>query len=327
MANIFNDFSQVRDNIAANVNNELDVIMPYLDAAVNDILPVLSQAQWDKLVQDFEADSSDQAHLKLLSITRRALVYFAYSRYSNQSVRITDGGLERIENDGFKSTFQYQDIAFIRLCLKEGWRALENLFSLLNNNKNDYTEWVGSVEYTTLKTYVFHYTVDFSLYRRIEGYRTLDALRPAILHVQQEIIRNNISQGLYDEIVQQLIADSLSPANKTLLQYIRKATAFLSLSRGLEELNWRVTAEGLYAELLETNTANVQASIQADSPKVSGIRMEAETRGRAALDELRTFLNNNAGTGNYSQYYNSELFTKNSAPSSFQNTEGGVFVL
>lgn len=323
MDNLFNsDITEVKEFIAVNITNEFDTISPYLNNALEDVLPVLSPEMYAKLLGDYLAESTDEDHLALLRVTQRALVHFAYLRYQPfGSVQVTDRGLTQ-EKD---QAMPFEQKMFSDSCRKEGYAALNSMLKLLLANRDVYTEWSGSGTYQELLAPMIHTVEEFSEFRVISGIDTLFALRPAIMHVQKKIIRANIGAELYDLLAEEVFEDDLSPDNKELLPYVKEALAHLALEYGLPQLGWEMTSQGLRAITEKPIFRSGRNEERGDRFDTFAIGMDAKEKGELALRELRKFLNKNASTSKYSSYFNDESLFEDGSPNPDLDQSTGSF--
>lgn len=327
MANLFNnDFDIIRGFISANVNNTWDTISPYVDEAEEKTLAILGNETLDWLKSGLEDETPTVEYTALLKLVRRAQANFAYLLFAaDGTMQISDTGFLQVEEGGRKSAFQWQVRDFKKARNERGWEALHQTLRLLVKERDTYTQWsesdaIGEVLSVWLPT-----LQDFNKYRRIDGFETLWALRPAMLFVQEEIIRENIGLDLYEALAEKFIDDDLDADDKALMHYILPVVAHLSVERASHELNFRFSANGLRVEGIEANTSANEFDKNAERTDAFNVRQDAATKGAAALKRLRRFLNEKASTAKYAAYFNSELYEAPGTGSTFKNAEGGSF--
>lgn len=323
MANdLFNsDIQVLRQFVAVNVTNSWDTIHPYVNQALDKVLPILSQEMYDKLLADFTANSVNADHLALLKVTRIALAHFAYMLYQPfGSVKVTDRGITQDKD----SAMPFEQRAFAQACRKGGYTALNSMMKLLLSKRDIYTQWKDSSTYSDLLSVFIHTTEDFSEYRIISGIETLLALRFSLLHVQKRVIRANISAALYDELAAGIKANNLNPDNLALMAYVKEALAHLALAYALPQLSWEMTAEGLRAETETPIHHSGRKQERAGALDTFAIGEDEKRKGEESLRELRKFLNANASVTKYSGYFNdSTLYESGSPNPELDQSDGG----
>lgn len=115
---------------------------------------------------------------------------------------------------------------------------------------------------------------------------------------QEEHIRPILTQDLYDEIVTQKAANTLSTANSTLLNdYIQPALAFFVATDITTQIAIRVTKSGLMINSSETSDAASRSE-----------RMDITTRfreqGQTMLDKMVRFIEHVDNSSDYPLYQN-----------------------
>lgn len=358
---------------APNVNNDIMGIKSYLEMALNYVLPYLSQAQWDVLVdfynnglpeepiEDLEdpeepieepeepiedpeepidepeqpvvitPEQREAALNKLLVAARIPIVHFAYFLYADDGdLRISDSGLTRIDSAEEKTPYATQIRRYKRARLRDAYMGIQNMLKLLNGNKSVYAEWANSEEYETLKSFLIWDVSTFKKYRNIEGYRTLEGIRPSMLTIQEDVIRNNIGQPLYDQILAECLADIYTDDTKSILPFIHKAIAHLSIANAIDENIVEFTPEGV--SLLSFESAQAGAGDKqnpSDMTSLSFVRSEAIKKGMNAVQDLKDYLNTNASADKYNSYFISPLYVDPNKPiveSKYQQPDkGGSF--
>lgn len=308
---LFSTTEQIKEVFSApNINNELDSIKSYCKkAAIDYVCKYLSVAQYEKLVTDFNNNVNTDAHLKLLEKARLAIIHFAYYLYADDGdMIIGDRGFMRIESGDEKTAYTGQIQKFKRARLRDGWNAIEDMLKFLQQGKATYTLWAGSDEYKFVKSFFIWNTADYKKYRSIKNLGVLDTLRGCAIHVQDEMIANNIGDVLYAELKTQLAGDNYSNDNKLLIPFIQKAIAHLIVERGIDEGLIEMSEEGVSTLSFEDkDKGGIKISTPA-ATQLQFVKKEANKKGLAAIKELRDYLNANASASKYASYFNSSLY-------------------
>lgn len=327
MANLFNnDFDIIRGFISANVNNTWDTISPYVDEAEEKTLAILGPETLEMLKDGLEDDTPTDDYLALLKLVRRAQANFTYLLFaSDGTMQISDTGFLQVDEGGRKGAYQWQVRDFKKARNERGWEAMHQILRLLMKKRDVYTEWSESDTISEVLAVWLPTLQDFNKYRRIDGFETLWALRPAMLFVQEEIIRENIGEALYLALAEKFIDDDLDTDDKALMHYILPVVAHLSIERASQELNFIFSSNGLRVEGIEANTSANDFNTPVARTDAFNVRQDAAVKGASALKRLRKFLNEKASPTKYAAYFNSELYEAPGTGSTFKNAEGGSF--
>lgn len=322
---IFSSFDEIKPYIAANISNQIETIMPYLNMAVRYVTPFLSQAQWEKLDQDYKDGSTDEAYEKLLAKVQPCLVDFAYLIFKDDgAIEMSDMGLTRIETDNHKSAYEWMTLAFAKRRTDNAWWGIQDLIVFLQANKVTYNLWASSEEYDYLKS-LFLWNVNlFAKVRPIESMNVLWSLRSAMTHVQEDMIRKNLGDEFYEELLGESASGSFSVDNKKILRLLYRSVANLSISRGLAEGVFTFNENGLTLQNIRTT----RESLTVSDKQMDWYKCDAENNGQAALKELKNFLNANASNTKYAAYFNSDQYDDPSDGDNtvFQNKQGGTYI-
>lgn len=312
-----------------NINNSIESVASFFEDAVQDfIIPYLSQAQYNKLIEDYNDNSTDEDHIALLKKVQKAAAHFGYSYYSDDGdFQLTDHGMVRIESTDEKTVYAAQVRRFKRARLRDGWNAIDNLLMFLDANKDKYTEWAESDEYINIKSFFIWNTKEYRKYRLIKNLGVLDALEGCAIHVQDEIIRRNIGDDLYTELKEETLT-SYSEDNSPLLPFINKAIAHLIIDRAIDEGLVDFSDEGVTLRSFEDKDHGGEKADVADMRTIQFVKSEAKKKGEAAVYDLRAYLNKNASATKYASYFESDLYddpTDTTDDVKFTNQTGGTF--
>lgn len=109
-----------------------------------------------------------------------------------------------------------------------------------------------------------------------------------MIHIaQQTRIKAVVQELLYNELITNILANTLTPDQITLLTYIRTPLAYLTLYETLPFLNYQITAKGTRSNTdIHSDAVDLKTS--------SYIRTEVLNKGEFYLSILDTFLKDNA---------------------------------
>lgn len=327
MVDIFNsDIDLVKQYLAVNINNEFDTIAPYIAKAWKDVMPILSKAQYNQLAADYADNSTDENHLTLIGHVRAALVEFAYLKYADDgTIQITDEGFTQRAEAGHKSAYQWHVRAFKQARRDSGWSALDDLLTLLSENRDAYEPWSTSREFEKLLSCLVLTKENFTDHRKVSSLETVWAMRPAMIRVQDRIVGDAIGEELLDVLKEAFMDDDLTSDLFKLYNKVTPVIVHLGLEQAAQEMNFILTPEGLKVDTTQPVGDNSDKRDSAGRTDSYNVRMDAKKRGETALYELKTFLNKNASPSRYTSYYNSDLYSATNQDNTFTQSGGGSF--
>lgn len=132
---------------------------------------------------------------------------------------------------------------------KLAWDNIEDMIRFLENNKDDYSEWVQSEAFTMHTKNLINSAVQFSKFVDIEESRlTFHRLRQDMANVEDRWVKTLISEEQFDAFIEMLRdGESFSPMQSKLLyhlqSFVANLVAFLSLNRNAKD-----TADFHFAE-------------------------------------------------------------------------------
>lgn len=313
--------TELRNYVSVGLALKIKTLGPAIhDVEQKEVLPLLGRSLFDSLNAAYNngapADPA-AAPLALLPYTQRIIANLALADTMDVSqVSITEAGITRLEREDEKSAYHYQKIEAQQYFKRIGYNAQEDLLSYLEENLTTYPGWKNSEAYKAAKRFFISSATDFSHYYNINNSRlTFRSMLYLMERAEQFQIKDVIGADLFTEIKTQLQADTLSDANKKLLDYIKPALAYLTIADAALELSLTVTPQGL----LLTQIAGGGSSQESKAPeeaKLEKLRGRAEAAGQRYLNELRKYLLKTASDTVYPLFYNSDLYPKttNSSP-------------
>ena len=148
--------------------------------------------------------------------------------------------------------------------------------------------WGGSATYTALKGLLVNDVATFERTFFINGSRrVLMAVLPSIREAQENEIRPCLTQEKYDELIELQRDDNLADEDKVIVEKIRPALVYLSLSKAVKRLAVEVLPNGLFLNL-------VSSVIQGKNPASAMDRIELskvlEQEGHRELKKVTEYL-------------------------------------
>jgi len=228
-------------------NYTLEDALPELTAAEQALLPKFLGDDIAQQLSDLGSEMPDDASNKLeraLYLAQVAVGRIGFANYLPfAEVQVGDDGVTITNSDNRKAAFEYQTKKVQKRLLEEGWRALDDLISLIDKNPVLFPKWPESPYYAEHQKALFKTPAAFSKYYPIQDrWLTFWALRPFILNVEEN--SGEEAMARIDALPGDTDAAKVEKARRNLL----RALAYQAVFDGLPHLS------------VELNGANVQVN-------------------------------------------------------------------
>jgi len=236
----FDDIDDVKKYVGGAVNKSVSMASlepSFLSALENHIEYWLSTAMWNKLVELENGTSEIQEpYKKLIAKVKRPLAMLGMYEYMDVGgIQISESGIIRKEGENFKQAYKYQENAYKRKMLNNGYEAIEKMLLFLEANENDYNEWKTDEAYKRNKSLVINYASEFrAVYSNYVSRYTFEILRPLIEDLEVFVIIPLIGDDQYEELKDNILLKSLSEDEKKLLKLIQKVVANFAVEEGIK---------------------------------------------------------------------------------------------
>lgn len=312
---LFNDSDKLKDyaQIASSFN--FDLLKPsveiaermYIREVIGDTMySTLADKLFDSANPIFAAEQSSLLHQVRLALGPLTLVHYV----DEGQVKVTEAGVQMHMREDSKPAFQWKLDRYKRAMLKKGMYWLDELIGFLEKNRDDYPDWTASDEYSLQLSNFINRAKDFNdLYHIGNNRYVFLRMRSIMNRIERKSILPLICEDLYNELKDQVKADTVSADNAKLLVYIRQAVAGLSYSIGMEELGFVVESDGVF--ILEVgNHEGGKSGTNAAGHPMQNILMRAQSEAEEELNSLRSFLRANLDT--YPLYRDSSCYVEDS---------------
>jgi len=241
MAELFSTFANFKTFVGGRINQsiELDSIAPTIyDTARRHLVPWLGLEFYEAMVAA-AAGTPNSAQTALLPYIKKPLALLTMYEYSKVGkIFFSENGLQRFENENFKSAYRYQEKDYVESMLEHGYDAIENLLLFLDREQATYTDWRDSDEGEAHLSMLLNYAAEF---RRLTSHQcdryTFEALRPIIADVEVWGAEKIVPAEFWEGFKARHLAGTLTVAEKVVRKYMRQAFA----QRALEQatvLHW-----------------------------------------------------------------------------------------
>ncbi len=291
------------------------------------ILPILGQELYTDLLNARIANSVDPIYTSLLHEVRKPLAHFTQmlSR-AVSSVKIDSNGIRMVKSADLVTPWQWMVNDVDSYWLKGGYDGVESLLKFLLVNKDDYSAWTDSEEYEEITGFFIRTANEFRRFRKIDGQYTLSLLSSAMRDVEDITIKSNITSEIFDALKTAQVDDSLDENQAALLKHVQRVIAHLSIAKASDEIPFEISEQGISLRL-RSGDHNIKQE-PPDADRLSWMKKEAEQKGKAAIAEMRKYMDSVAGENVFTEYFNSDLYTVpgTTRERGYDNTDKRIFV-
>lgn len=300
--------------VKVNINSDIKTLAPAItEAERRFIIPALSQELYQKLDEHVNGSSAspDEGLDAILAKVEIPLANIAYWLHIPAGgVMMDDAGIHVLSTDSHKPASEYKTEDLKESVATAGFDALDDLFAFLEENKTNYPEWVASDSYTIFNELFLRTAKEFSKEYNIgNSRRTFLAIRHLIRDNQKTHIKKILGENLYNEILAQLKSrytveegsgsggdDPLTALNQLLLENIRPALAYLTISDATYELPLEFRGNGIIVNATEPTMDSGKIKKPAENTRLQTIATRAQQKGEDYLKRLQLWLNANAAS-------------------------------
>lgn len=289
---------RVLSNLGNNAN------LPDFQAAeLKYLVPLIGYTQYSDIEGKINADPveamSDQ-ETALLPYLRRVVAFFAYlDDMGTDNAKITDSGIRTTESANLPRVFGWQYKELKNTLQAKAYDAVEVLLRFLFENKDDYPEWVGSEEYSSLNNLLIKTGTDFDAhYRLYQPMRTFYALKVLIDEVQEDFLKPGIGEDLLNYFKEEA---SLDEDEKPILKLLKKATAYMTIKKACQHYTVRFDSNGFTITNSDQENPETAGRSQADvtlfEMKMNACESDALTYLTKAKKAMATLRPDSGNTG------------------------------
>jgi hypothetical protein len=315
---LFKDIEEISQYLPVAGTFDFKNVLPKIRQVERDIIkPILSPELYEELESKYQDDTLTDIQSKLLDAVREPVVNIAFQLFIPQgSIQITSSGFQIASTESLKTAFDWQLRNLSKSFLETGYSALDNLIEFLESNAEQFTAYKNSEERKKLKSLFIYTSSIFNEYFEIPVTRyTLLRLLPIMNRIENDAIKPNISDELFNELKQQIQDSTITDDNKKLLDYIRKVITQLTIEKAVNTLSLEITDTGItynnYASF-----SQIERKTPATESQLTRLQIKCEKDGNNYLKQLQDYLYENADT--YPLFKASTAYKPNS-PSYFTN--------
>lgn len=284
-------------------------IEPYLaEVEARELRPLLGEtlfAALDVVVPSGEAQ-------RILAFVRQPLVQLAVAEaLPHLQTTLSDTGVQIQTTQTHKTAFQWQIDQQAAKLRRSGYAGLSLLIDQLEGNIEPLaTAWRGTTEGKAHRRQLFTRYSEFARFVQLgSGHAGFRQLLPHIRIAESFDLVLALGRPFLDELRAQVLNRSLTADNKELLEErVWPALALLALGRafvGSLATLGDAGAEVLAARIDATNSKEGDGGAEVITDAVTQARLD----GTRYLQELRAYLNQEAGATRFATYYGSSAYT------------------
>lgn len=250
--------------------------------------------------------------------------YAFYLALPDMVAQITDGGIRTPVTDNMPKAFKWEYNEKREKLSEAALMAMDDVVAyMMEHDIYEAAEGWNSSEH------IFMHGRLFARYYPMQRpWATFQFLKPLIDSVERTAIHSTIGEAFYKELLGMSFYPTEADTNYTIMQYLRRAVAHLTIAKAVEQLSCRLTAEGFTVSYNKPDSPR-SGEIDTDAQRLSMVRMAAEKEGMDFLSKSKKYLDTHAAAdGPYASYYASPLYTNLTVVAESPNaTRRGVFGL
>lgn len=267
------------------------------------LVPILDKALYASLHNAYQLitleTSLTNAQQELLFMCRNVIgSYLCYYYAPKAEVKLSDGGVRRLETEQAKSAFQYQVKNFRDQHLREAEQHCESLFAFLDENQSSYPQWVESKSFAAFRLLFIKSASEFNeIYTTSSPFRNFFAMRFKMVDVEIQLIKPAITAPLFAVLKGKDLSapDTFTEAEIELLSYLKKTIAYYTVAFALPYLAVRFDENGITITSEQGRSTNDnQAKLgDAGDVKISNLIRKCTEDGRQWLQTATNFILDN----------------------------------
>lgn len=229
---------------------------PTIIPATDDLILLIGQPIYDALLGIYNAESASEIDKEFVNRAQYVILLEAYRNFT------IDNDLSHSPNGRFNRVEQNQKIAF-EWQIERNNKSMERKYykaidALINFMDLKVTAWKNTEAYKASHELFVRLTKDFDFYFNIECSRYLYLkLCPGLRKFEREEILPRIGKEKFNDFKTKL-KNNLSDVDTVLLELIKEATVFLSLSWAIPRMSAQLFPEGLL-DVADTSRLSLSA--------------------------------------------------------------------
>lgn len=292
----FETFSRV---FPLNASFDYDRISDFLeDVEDQQIIPLLSQEQYDVLEIGMIAGNLDAKEAKLLTKVQRAIACLAFYEYIPfGSVSVNNSGIQQKEDDNNRAPAQWRIRDLQATSLAKGFKAVESFLEYLELYKDDFTAWRDSDSFTVFNQFFLRTAKEMTRWVPLIGSSRIlfKKAEPAILSVEEDRITPILGEALFAalQLKWKTPNAAFSAFENKLIGLMQAAIAHLAFVDSLKMGTINLDEKGAF--VFKTNNSHtIDVREPAPGSALATLMNTHTAKGEAKLVEVKNYLEENA---------------------------------
>lgn len=310
---LFKTIEEFKQYLGVSLSKDFERLLPDIEWAEKKyIIPFLGENQYNDLYTAYDEDTLTPEQVKLLDKVRMPLAHFTYSKYITLAQLIVDSsGISIVSDSRRKTAFQWQ-VTDLKgeYFLQKAYDGLDFLLKFLEDNKDDYPEWVNGEGYTLTNQFFINSTAQFNTHVNIDNSRlSFVALWQEMRRSETFLIAPILGISFFTELKAKLVAETLSTTEKELVEYIQPCLAYYTAGNAVNTLSLGSRGNGFTVEnILASGSDNVKEVRVFNVDEISRMSKQYLQYANEYQDRLKTYLNTNASATVFKTYFDSSLY-------------------
>lgn len=265
-------------NSAVTVGLTIQSINSYGEAIEHELVSILGE---ETIVQI-------ESNVTALSIFRRAIMELTLASYaSSGAILISNSGIHVSKSNTLLPASDKKLIMFRTDATTRGWKAFEQLITLMEANFILYSSWRDSQHRKDYFSTLFKDSGEFSSFGGLAISPSLfRMLKSMILRVQEDVLHREFGESLVNDIIEKRLSGSLSIEEKKLERKLMRVLAPFSLLEAIPYQMVQILEGGVYTasiSALSSGSDNIQAFSPADQKRLRSLMVRLESEGESKL--------------------------------------------
>lgn len=210
-----------------NLTFQYDNIKSRLTQTATTLIKVLGKETYEKVVASNNSSTEDSGKMAVDYLKRAMLNFSFYHHLIFITVRISNDGVTTKKSNEETTAFKYQTDELKISLVESAWFWMDQLFELLNDEKEIFTEWQTSVQKKQMDS-LFIKPEDFTYIFGIDSYYFFSLCGPLIRKCIEEDIIPRVK--LTDIEIAEVDSEDLKVIKNEISLFIKKSIVYRTLS-------------------------------------------------------------------------------------------------
>lgn len=237
---IINNTAELQAYVPVAEKFNFTIFVPFINKAINSYLIKYVGKLHETLAVEATGENAaikNEARTHLGAAIAN-FAYFLFTPYA--SVQMDSSGMSNIVNENRKNLEWYQLNDIRRELLRSGHESMDLLLEILENNPTLFATWNTDFN-TPAEKLIVNTTVDFQkVYNIFNSRQTFLAIRPAIVQVEDQYLKNFVTPALIQEL-----KATVTGNKKIIKEYFQKAIVAFTIAKIYNEGMFHLDANGI----------------------------------------------------------------------------------